>query len=80
MPFKIAIKKKVEKGLGILPEDVQAKLWVLVLAMQRLGPVRGDWPNYSKLGETGITVLETQVGCLLAFRRRNFQDRGGLCW
>ena len=50
MPFKVTIKKRVEKGLGNLPVDVQAKFWVLVQAMQRLGPVRGDWPNYSKLG------------------------------
>ena len=50
MAFKVTIKKRVEKELGGLPEDVQTKFWILVQAMQRLGPVRGDWPNYSKLG------------------------------
>jgi len=51
MAFRVTVKKKVAKCLGDLPEDVQDKLWTLIGAMQRLGPVRGDWPNYSKLGD-----------------------------
>jgi mRNA-degrading endonuclease RelE of RelBE toxin-antitoxin system len=50
MSFRVTVKRKVEKNLGNLPDDVQAKLWTLVMAMQRFGPVRGEWPNYSKLG------------------------------
>ena len=39
MAFKVTITKKVAKGLGDLPDDVQDKLWTLFGAMQRLGPV-----------------------------------------
>ncbi len=33
-----------------LPSKLQAKLMALVAQIQIQGPVRGDWPNYSKLG------------------------------
>lgn len=51
MAFKVKLTKKSAKGLSDLPEDVQDKLWALIEAMRRDGPARGDWPNYSKLGE-----------------------------
>ncbi len=51
MAFRVKVNKKAAKGLGDLPEDVQDKLWALIEVMRRTGPVRGDWPNYSKLGD-----------------------------
>jgi hypothetical protein len=50
MSFRVTIKKKVEKSLGDLPEKVQIKFWVLVRELRLLGPIRGNWPNFSKLG------------------------------
>lgn len=50
MPFRVTVKKKVEKALDDLPEKVQSKFWVLVRELRLLGPIRGNWPNFSKLG------------------------------
>jgi hypothetical protein len=33
-----------------LPQQVQSALLFLAHEIARCGPVRGDWPNYSKLG------------------------------
>ena len=50
MPYRVTVKKKVERGLSDLPEGVQTKFWALVREMRLLGPMRGNWPNYSRLG------------------------------
>jgi mRNA-degrading endonuclease RelE of RelBE toxin-antitoxin system len=50
MPFRVIIKKKAEKSLDDLPEKVQSKFWVLVRELRLVGPIRGNWPNFSKLG------------------------------
>ena len=50
MAFRVTVKKKVEKSLDDLPERIQSKFWVLVKELRLLGPIRGDWPNFSKLG------------------------------
>lgn len=33
-----------------LPKNVQRDLEALIADLRAAGPVRGDWPNYSKLG------------------------------
>lgn len=43
------IKKQVQKGLKKCPKDVREDLGALILDLKLSGPVRGDWPNYSKL-------------------------------
>lgn len=48
--FRVTIKKKVASKLDDLPEQVQRKFWVLVRELRLLGPIRGNWPNFSKLG------------------------------
>jgi mRNA-degrading endonuclease RelE of RelBE toxin-antitoxin system len=50
--FRVAIKKKVERGVGDLPERIQDKFWVLAKELRLLGPIRSNWPNFSKLGST----------------------------
>jgi mRNA-degrading endonuclease RelE of RelBE toxin-antitoxin system len=47
--WTVNIKKKVQKELKILPENVREALESLVVDLEDGGPVRGDWPNYSKL-------------------------------
>ena len=51
MAFRVTVKKKVVKGLGDLPQDVQRKFWVLVKEVRLLGPIRSNWPNFSSLGK-----------------------------
>ena len=42
---------KVLKQKEKLPIKVQEVLYQLVREMEVMGPVRGDWPNYSKLSD-----------------------------
>jgi mRNA-degrading endonuclease RelE of RelBE toxin-antitoxin system len=51
MSWTVNIKKKVIKGLKKLPKKVQEDLLALVADLEDTGPVRGDWPNYSKLAD-----------------------------
>ena len=46
----VHIRKKTQKELKKLPPHVLEKLMTLIDDLEILGrPVRGDWPNYSKL-------------------------------
>ena len=49
--WKVVIPRKVGRAAKELPKAVQDKLEALVLDIKASGPVRGNWPNYSKLGE-----------------------------
>jgi mRNA-degrading endonuclease RelE of RelBE toxin-antitoxin system len=49
MTWKVVIRKKAEKQALRLPRPVLAALYELMAAISRSGPVRGEWPNYSKL-------------------------------
>ena len=46
----MAITKKAAKSIEKLPQSARENLRVLTLEIQNVGPVRGNWPNYSKLG------------------------------
>ena len=50
MPWTVTISKKAAKGCRALPAAVGEALVLLLTDLEELGPVRGDWPNYSKLG------------------------------
>ena len=50
MPWRVTVHKKVAKGLARLPGAVQESLITLLREMEQHGPVRGNWPNYSRLG------------------------------
>ena len=45
------IVKKVSKAIPKLPKSVQQSLFLLLGDIERSGPVRGNWKNYSKLGK-----------------------------
>ena len=50
MPWMVTLSRKADKQKSKLPANVQAALVFLVHEINRGGPVRGDWPNYGKLG------------------------------
>lgn len=49
MKWKVLIHRKVDKQCSKLPRSVLDALGALVASIVRDGPVRGDWPNYSRL-------------------------------
>jgi len=49
--WSVTFKKRVAKSLKQLPKNVQEAMESLVVDLQDGGPVRGEWPNYSKLSD-----------------------------
>ena len=50
MTWTVTLSARVAKGCKTLPIAVKKSLALLLADIEDLGPVRGDWPNYSKLG------------------------------
>ena len=48
--WQVNLTKKARKQKDSLPKLVSEQLAFLVRSIENYGPVRGDWPNYSKLG------------------------------
>ena len=51
MTFQVRIKRKTERGLAKLPEDVRQLLYLLVTNLQDSGPIQASWRNFSSLGD-----------------------------
>ena len=51
MSWTVQVKKKTAKDLKKLPKGIREALESLVVDIRVGGPVRGDWPNYSKLAD-----------------------------
>ncbi len=49
MAWTVNIKKKVLKKINRLPKSVQTALKALIIDIEKSGPIRGNWPNYSVL-------------------------------
>jgi mRNA-degrading endonuclease RelE of RelBE toxin-antitoxin system len=49
MGWRVVFSNKVRKQKEQLPPRVQALFFQLAREIETGGPVRGDWPNYSKL-------------------------------
>jgi hypothetical protein len=47
----VLIKKRALKDIEKMPSHIQKKLAVLIDDLREKGPVRTEWPNYSKLGK-----------------------------
>jgi hypothetical protein len=47
--WSVSIRRCVTKDMESLPQDVRNTLLALIRDIQEYGPVRGKWPNYSKL-------------------------------
>lgn len=50
MAWTVTINKKVLKTLPKMPKSVRQSLFLLAGEIEKTGPVRGNWANYSKLG------------------------------
>ena len=50
MQWHVYLSKRVVKQVQKLPEYVKASLVALIREIEESGPIRGNWPNYSKLG------------------------------
>ncbi len=51
MAWSVDLSKRVTKNLSRLPKNAREALEALVVDLTDRGPVRGDWPNYSKLAD-----------------------------
>ena len=49
MKWQVVIPKRINKMIERLPVGVKRSLLALLKEIEIKGPVRGDWPNYSKL-------------------------------
>src|SRR5947207_1406035 len=49
MGWKVVFSGKAAKQVRLLPSNQQDRLKALIAEIQVQGPVRGNWPNYSKL-------------------------------
>jgi len=52
MEWTVTLFKKARKSILLLPERVRKTLAFLIKEIELTGPVKGSWPNYSKLGKT----------------------------
>ena len=51
MSWTVEFTNRARKQKDKLPARIQETFFLLVLEIERKGPVRGDWPNYSKLSD-----------------------------
>ncbi len=50
MAWTVTIARRVQRQVARLPRAVRDRLIALIADIEAYGPVRGNWPNYSKLG------------------------------
>ena len=48
---EVKIKKKILKKLQKIPKDIQFTFESLVDDLTEKGPIRKEWPNFSKIGD-----------------------------
>jgi mRNA-degrading endonuclease RelE of RelBE toxin-antitoxin system len=48
--WEVRLQRKAAKQVKSLPQKVRERLFALALEIEQYGPVRGNWPNYSRLG------------------------------
>ena len=51
MKWTVTVSSKARKGIRTLPEAAKRALALLMADIEEGGPVRGEWPNYSKLAK-----------------------------
>jgi mRNA-degrading endonuclease RelE of RelBE toxin-antitoxin system len=49
MTWQVDLTKKTAKQKELLPKTIKEQLVFLIRDIEEYGPVRGNWPNYSKL-------------------------------
>jgi len=48
--WMVTLSRRVDKSLDYLSLQVKGALALLISDIEARGPIRGDWPNYSRLG------------------------------
>ena len=56
MLWTVEVNRRIQRQIAALPLRVQQRLVALLRDIEAAGLVRGNWPNYSALGEDGTTV------------------------
>ena len=51
MKWDVTLSARATKQIAKLPVNVKARLFYLMAEIEHSGPVRGNWPNYSRLDE-----------------------------
>ena len=51
MNWQVVIRTRAAKQLQHLPHTVRQRYLVLAQELATQGPIRGNWPNYSKLND-----------------------------
>ncbi|MDR0239212.1 MAG: cytotoxic translational repressor of toxin-antitoxin stability system [Deltaproteobacteria bacterium] len=51
MSWIVKMSPKAQKSYGSLPKKVKDQVQFLMGDIEQNGPVRGDWPNYGKIGK-----------------------------
>lgn len=78
--YEVRITKKARKRIERAPETVQILFDELAEELRDSGPIRSNWPNFSKLGAGGISLsLEAPLGGVLAPPQGLRTNRGLLC-
>ncbi len=49
--FNVRFNKKVKKNIEKMPLSIQKKFFYLIKDLEARGPIRPEWPNFSKLGD-----------------------------
>lgn len=53
MGWSVQLPSKVLKQIKDLPDGVSDRFFSLLKEIELLGPIRGTWKNYGKLGKSG---------------------------
>jgi len=51
MKWTVTLSNRARKNIQTLPDKVKKTLAYLIREIELTGPVKGNWPNYSKLGK-----------------------------
>jgi hypothetical protein len=49
--YTVKQNKQVKKNIEKVPLSIQKKFFFLVNDLEKLGPIRTEWQNFSRLGE-----------------------------
>ena len=49
--YEILVKNKILKSFEKMPENIQIKMLNLVEDLRSNGPIRSEWPNFSRLAK-----------------------------
>ena len=54
MDRDVRLRRAAQRNIPQLPQTVQDALYLLILEIEKGGPVRGNWPKYIKLSRSNV--------------------------